>query len=71
VPTSAASLKTHRSDDGKLVLMCHDDDVTNELAFCDVYWFPLQATRAEGAHPEVAQPAVAAAAAPDGALLAG
>jgi len=39
---AAAYTKTHRSDDGKLVLICHYDDRTHELAFCDVYWFPLQ-----------------------------
>jgi hypothetical protein len=44
---AAAYTKTHRSDDGKLVLICHYDDVTHELAFCDVYWFPLQVTQAE------------------------
>ena len=63
---ASAYTKTHRSDDGKLVLICHYDDVTNELAFCDVYWFPLQATQ-----PEVAQPALSdAAAAPVDAVLA-
>jgi hypothetical protein len=39
---AAAYTKTHRSDDGKLVLVCHYDDRTHELAFCDVDWFPLQ-----------------------------
>ena len=51
---ASAYTKTHRSDDGKLVLICHYDDVTNELAFCDVYWFPLQATRGKVAQPDVA-----------------
>lgn len=39
----SAYTKTHRSDDGKLVLVCHYDDRTHELAFCDVHWFPVQA----------------------------
>ena len=52
-------------------LICHYDDVTNELAFCDVYWFPLQATQGEVAQPDVAQPALSeAAAAPVDAVLA-
>ena len=38
---AAAFTKVLRSDDGKLVLVCHYDDRTGELAFCDVYWFPL------------------------------
>lgn len=38
---AAAYTKTHRSDDGKLVLICHYDDRTHGVAFCDVYWFPL------------------------------
>jgi hypothetical protein len=59
-----------KSDDGKLVLICHYD-VTNELAFCDVYWFPLQATQGEVAQPDVVQPALSeAAAAPVDAVLA-
>ena len=41
---AAAYTRTMRSDDGKLVLVCHYDDRTGELAFCDVYWFPLQAS---------------------------
>ena len=40
---AAAFTKVLRSDDGKLVLVCHYDDRTGELAFCDVYWFPLTA----------------------------
>ena len=45
--------------------------MTNDLAFCDVYWFPLQATQGEVAPPDGAQPVLSdAAAAPDGALLA-
>jgi hypothetical protein len=68
---AAAYTKTHRSDDGKLVLICHYDDVTHELAFCDVYWFPLQATQGEVVQPDVAPPAVAQAdVAAEGALLA-
>jgi hypothetical protein len=68
---ASAYTKTHRSDDGKLVLICHYDDVTNELAFCDVYWFPLQATQGEVAQPDVVQPALSeAAAAPVDAVLA-
>jgi hypothetical protein len=55
---ASAYTKTHRSDDGKLVLICHYDDVTHELAFCDVHWFPLQATQGEVAQPDVAQPAI-------------
>lgn len=38
---AAAFTRVLRSDDGKLVLVCHYDDRTGELAFCDVYWFPL------------------------------
>ena len=57
---AAAYTKTHRSDDGKLVLICHYDDVTHELAFCDVHWFPLQATPGEVAPPAIVQAAVAA-----------
>jgi hypothetical protein len=68
---AAAYTKTHRSDDGKLVLICHYDDVTHELAFCDVHWFPLQATQGEVAQPDVAQPPIAqAAVAAESALLA-
>jgi hypothetical protein len=45
--------------------------VTHELAFCDVYWFPLQATQGEVVQPDVAPPAVAQAdVAAEGALLA-
>ena len=40
-PGAAALTRVLRSDDGKLVLVCHYDDRTGELAFCDVYWFPL------------------------------
>ena len=40
---AAALTRVLRSDDGKLVLVCHYDDRTGELAFCDVYWFPLTA----------------------------
>jgi hypothetical protein len=58
---AAAYTKTHRSDDGKLVLICHYDDVTHELAFCDVHWFPLQATQGEVVQPDVGPPAVAQA----------
>jgi hypothetical protein len=68
---AAAYTKTHRSDDGKLVLICHYDDVTHELAFCDVHWFPLQATQGEVAQPDVASPEIAQAdAAVEGAVLA-
>ena len=68
---AAAYTKTHRSDDGKLVLICHYDDVTHELAFCDVHWFPLQATQGEVAQPDVASPPIAQAdAAVEGAVLA-
>ena len=68
---AAAYTKTHRSDDGKLVLICHYDDVTHELAFCDVHWFPLQATQGEVAQPDVASPPIAQAdAAAEGAVLA-
>jgi hypothetical protein len=55
---AAAYTKTHRSDDGKLVLICHYDDVAHELAFCDVHWFPLQATQGEVAQPDVAAPSI-------------
>jgi hypothetical protein len=58
---ASAYTKTHRSDDGKLVLICHYDDVTHELAFCDVHWFPLQATQGEVAQPDVAAPPIAQA----------
>jgi hypothetical protein len=68
---ASAYTKTHRSDDGKLVLICHYDDVTHELAFCDVHWFPLQATQGEVAQPDVASPEVAQAdVAVEGAVLA-
>ena len=68
---ASAYTKTHRSDDGKLVLICHYDDVTHELAFCDVYWFPLQATQGEVAPPDATQPVLTdAAAAPVDAVLA-
>ena len=63
---AAAYTKTHRSDDGKLVLICHYDDVTHELAFCDVHWFPLQVTSGEVAPPAIVQAEVTA----DAALLA-
>jgi hypothetical protein len=61
---ASAYTKTHRSDDGKLVLICHYDDVTHELAFCDVHWFPLQATQGEVAQPDATQPVLTDAAAP-------
>jgi hypothetical protein len=68
---ASAYTKTHRSDDGKLVLICHYDDVTHELAFCDVHWFPLQATQGEVAQPDVASPPIAQTdAAAEGAVLA-
>ena len=68
---AAAYTKTHRSDDGKLVLICHYDDVTHELAFCDVHWFPLQVTQGEVAQPDVASPPIAQAdVAAEGAVLA-
>ena len=68
---ASAYTKTHRSDDGKLVLICHYDDVTHELAFCDVHWFPLQATQDEVAQPDATQPVLTdAAAAPVDAVLA-
>ena len=68
---ASAYTKTHRSDDGKLVLICHYDDVTHELAFCDVHWFPLQATQGEVAQPDVVTPEIMQAdAAVEGAVLA-
>jgi hypothetical protein len=41
--TQDASAKTRvfRSDDGKLTIVCVYDDVTDELAYCDVYWLGL------------------------------
>ena len=55
---ASAYTKTHRSDDGKLVPICRYDDVTYELAFCDVHWFPLQATQGEVVEPDVAAPSI-------------
>lgn len=55
-PPSPACTKTHRSDDGSLVVICHYDEVTHELAVCDVYWFPLQATRNEVAQRDLGSP---------------
>jgi hypothetical protein len=65
-----AYTKTQRSDDVKLVLISHFVDVTHEFAFCDVHWFPLQATQGAVAQPAVASPAVARAdVAAEGAVL--
>lgn len=68
---AAAYTRTHRGDDGKPVLICRYDDVTHELAFCDVHWFPLQATQGEVAQPGVAPPPIAQGdVAAEGAMLA-
>jgi hypothetical protein len=58
-PPSPGCTKTHRSDDGSLVLIYRYGDVAHELAFCDVHWFPLQASQGEVARPRVALPAIA------------
>lgn len=40
VDDAAAYQRTIRSKDGKVVMICHYDDKTGKLAFCDVYYFP-------------------------------
>jgi hypothetical protein len=34
--------RTTSSSDGKVVMICTYDDVTDKLLFCDVYHFPVR-----------------------------